>query len=120
MANIEELEAIVLPVIQKFKVGFDTMNEFNEWNSISDIKRNFHIIFNLGTDISMLVAEAATMMSEDITEEDVKNLIIKIIDDMIKLPFILDKVINLDGAIIAFIVDKVFEKFNWDKIQKVK
>ena len=95
--------------------GFQYINEFKEAMSASDMRNMYVLLKDTIKDVAKFVVETAETLPDNPTKEEIQETVVRLIDDRIQLPFIIDNVLNLDGVLIRFIVELIFDKFWGDE-----
>ena len=77
------------------------------WNNKSQILDNLKKIKELA---EKALEDALEDIEEEIPREDLEKLIVEYLDERIHFPALIDIVINIDGAILTYIVDALLDK----------
>ena len=104
MDKTEELKARVKEFMQEFKEDFGTMDEIKEWDSLEDVFRNLPIIVGMMRDVALMTMWVVGF-KEEFTDSEIKEVIKKTLDDMIKLKGIKEWISDI---LIGALVDGAF------------
>jgi len=109
MNDIKRLVETTKILVEDSKFVFEGMNEIKEWGSIDDISRNIGKLSELAGRVAICVEQAVEATGEVFSSREKRKVAVKIIDDMIKLPGVLELV---DGPIIEGLLTIVVETLN--------
>ena len=88
---------------------FEGMNEMKEWDSIEDLSRNIGKLSELAGRVAICVEQAVEATGEIMSSKEKRKVAVKVIDDMIKLPGVLELV---DSPIIEGLLSIAVETLN--------
>jgi hypothetical protein len=105
--QLEKFKNQIKHVIEQLPELKENMNSAEDWNELNDWLRNFAMAFHLVSDLCEIALEIISEMWP-LTEAEQDDMIVKALDDLITLPFVLEP---FDGMAIRYIVTSVRKMF---------
>lgn len=112
MADVQQLyriKELIIEVLKDARSTKESMDEKHEWDSISEVLKNLGTLIDFAED----VAATAVVIREgvsgiDITDEEVIDVLSEYVDELIKLPFLLEKI---DKYLIKIALTSLFNTY---------
>ncbi len=112
ITDMERLKEEVKKLLAEGKDSFTQMDEFSEWNSLSEVISNFGVISQFINKLVLAVEVAANDMADDVEglkSEDKVEAAAQIMDEMIALPFFLEAI---DQKVFSLLISMAVEGLN--------
>ena len=110
---VELMKRRIEEVLRDWKFVSEQMNEFSEWNSMEDLKRNFGLLKEFVPRL-VLAAEAArkdlmTALGTVVSSSETRKALKETLDAKIELPVVLEM---FDGLILGALIDLACDVLN--------
>lgn len=117
--TLDELKEEAKRLLERTKQVKEQMDEAKEWSSLDKIISNIGQVVGLVTSV-VLAVEKAAEWSETLTGEEKLNTAVELLDEMIKLPMLLELV---DGpafriviSIVVHFINEKYGKEDWPEV----